>query len=186
MSDLDKLKEMVNSYPTIVQNLDTQIATLDPLINDLSEQKSAIENEVLAPLLADSNNYIQQKAIELTGIACILESCTACTSGGYGISNLTDWAIVSGGCVLVPPATSFVIVWGPNDCDPLGPIEDADQYQRQMYFAEAYGHIHDPVDINGTYGIEANMTNLNTGKTILQNNKAKYETVRSIYEQYTS
>jgi len=182
MGDIEKLGEMVNSYPTTISNIDKQIASLNPVISDLNDQKTAIENLVLAPLKDDSDIYLSQKAIELTGVgACNPVSCTVCTYGGYGVSNLTDWIIVSAGAVCPNP----VSVWSPGDLDPLGTVEESEQYQRQLDFAEAYGHITDAIGTNGTYGLNANISNLTTGKTILENNKAKYEHILSLYSQYT-
>lgn len=190
MSDIEKLQEMVNGYPKTIQDIDTQISFLDTNISDLNDQKNAIENIVFPPLVSGSDGYLTLKATELTGLgACSPVNCVVCTYGGYGVSNLTDWVIVSAGSSC---PTTGVIVWGPGSTpsgspfpDPLGPVEDAEQYQRQVDFEQAYGHINDPVGLNGTYGISANISNLTTGKTILENNKAKYENVLAIYSQYT-
>lgn len=180
MSDIDKLREMVASYPDTIQGYEDQITSIDGLITDIDDEISAIENEVMTPLLSASDAYLAQKAIDL-GVAECGGLCTVCTSGSYGVSNLTEWAIVSGGC---PPILNN-IVFKSSD---VSPSVDADQYYRQIDFEEAYGHIHDPIDASityGTYGLLANKSNLSVGKSVVEKNKAKIETIFPIYEQFT-
>lgn len=176
MSDLDKLKEMVAGYPKQISDLESQITSIDNLITDVDDQVSAIENEVMAPMLSASNAYIAQKAIALGG--------TPCTSGSYGVSNLTEWAIVNGPCPPIIPESPVIF-----DSSSVSPSVDPEQYYRQLDFEEAYGHIHDPIDASityGTYGLLANKGNLQTGKSVVQKNKAKIETIFPIYEQFTT
>jgi len=182
MTDIDKLREMVASYPGLIQDLEEQSDGLQDIITDLSEQQQAIENEVMAPLLVDSDAYLVIKASSLTVSGSCFGSCNVCTSGGYGVSNLTDWAIVSGGC----PPMPHNVVWDSSDVLPSGTTRDAAQYWTQVDFATAYGHIHDDVGTTyGTYGIEDNIINVGVGKSITDKNKTKYEEVLSIYDQYT-
>lgn len=172
MTDLDKLTEMVNGYPQTISDLEDSIAALEVIITDLGEQRQAIENEVLAPLTSASNVYGEAKA-DSYGVVY-----SFCTSGSYGVSNLTEWAVVSGGC---PPDDHNVVF---KDSDVSSTV-DAEQYQRQLDFAEAYGHIHDEVGASGTYGIADTVTNLQTGKNIQTINKNKIEAVKTVYEKFT-
>ena len=177
MSDLTKLQEMVAGYPDQIQQMEDSITELTSIAADLQEQREAIENVVLAGLKSDSDAYLVQKAIDLTGVSCV-QACSYCTSGSYGVSNLTEWAIVSGGC---PPSTHIVVF----DSSDVSATVDPEQYQRQIDFAESYDHIHKEVDETGTYGIKHTRNNVNTGKGIVQINKAKIETVKEIYEKFT-
>jgi hypothetical protein len=170
MSDIDKLTEMVNGYPKQIQDMEEQIDSLNEIITDLTEQQQAIENEVLAPLTVDSNTYGDAKAVSFG------PTHSFCTSGAYGVSNLTEWAVVDGDCLGI-----HTVVWTSDD---VSPSVDAEQYYRQVDFAEAYGHIHDEVGENGTYGIADNKSNITTGKNIITTNKDKIETVQAIYEQF--
>ena len=186
MSDLDKLKEMVAGYPKQISDLESQITSIDNLITDVDDQVSAIENEVMAPMLSASNVYLADKTLELGGILC--------TYGSYGVSNLTEWAIIAlpGPCPVSwppPPVPPTVILWDSSSVTPSGTPEEVEQYYRQQDFPEAYGHIHDPIDASityGTYGLLANKGNLQTGKSVVQKNKAKIETIFPIYEQFTT
>lgn len=177
MSDVTKLTEMVDGYPDQIQQMADSIAELTSIAADLQEQREAIENVVLAGLTADSDAYLTQKALDLTGVSCV-QPCSYCTSGSYGVSNLTEWAIVSGGC---PPSTHIVVF----DSSDVSPTVDPEQNQRQIDFADAYDHIWKTVDATGTYGIKGTRDNVNTGKGIVQINKAKIEEVLEIYEKFT-
>jgi len=176
MSDVSKLTEMVNGYDEQIQQLDDSITELTSVSNDLADQRAAIENVVMDSLKTDSDSYLTQKAIDL-GIGDCGGTCSVCTSGGYGTTNLTDWAIVSGGC---PPSTK-INVFTSNS---VSVSVDPDQYQRQLDFVEAYDHIHKEVDATGTYGIQGNKDNIDTGKSILQINKSKIQTVKALYEGF--
>jgi len=176
MSDVDKLREMVAGYPEQIQQMEDSITELTSIAADLQEQREAIENVVLADLTAQSNAYLAQKAIDL-GVSSCGGICSYCTSGSYGVSNLTEWAIVSGGC---PPSIHIVVF----DSSDVSPTVDPDQYQRQLDFPEAYDHIWKTVDETGTYGIKSTRDNVNIGKGIVEINKAKIETVKVIYEKF--
>lgn len=174
MSDVTKLQEMVAGYPDQIQQLEDSITELTVIADDLQEQREAIENVVLAGLTADSDSWIAQKAIDL-GVGSCGGTCSVCTSGDYGVSNLTEWAIVSGGC---PPSTHIVVF-------DSGDVADTEQLQRVSDFAEAYDHIWKALDETGTYGIKATRDNVNTGKSIVEINKTKIEAVLEVYEKFT-
>lgn len=180
MSDVTKLREMVSEYPDTIEDLEDSIDSLSTLVTGLSAERAAIENIVLSALVSASDAYLAQKALDLTGVSCVDISCSVCTSGGYGDSNITEWAIVSGGC-----GGMHNVVWTDTDVSSSGESADAAQYERQQDFAEAYDHIHASLGVNGTYGIQENINNLITGRSILTNNKDKIEDVLAIYSQYT-
>lgn len=175
MSDKLKLIGMVNSYPTSIENLEKSIDSIDALITDLTEQKQAIQNVVMSELTSASTVYLTDKAASFEGTHSF------CTSGGYGTSNLTDWAIVSGGCV-----GSHTVVFKSSNLSPTPSGEgDALQIERQSDFAEAYDHITATVGLGGTYGINDTISNLQTGRGIVVINKNKIETILGIYSEHT-
>jgi hypothetical protein len=181
MSDIDKLTEMVEGYPEQISQMGDSITELTAIAADLQEQREAVENVVLSAETSGSNIYLNQKAIDL-GVAECDGTCSVCTSGDYGVSNITEWAIVSGGC----PPSSHIVVWDSSSVTVSGgTVEDQAQYQRQVDFNNAYDHIHHPVDETGTYGLKGNRDNVLIGKGIVEINKAKIEQVLEIYEKFT-
>ena len=175
MSDKTKLQAMVAEYPTSIENLQKSLDSIDALITDLTEQKEAIQNVVMSELTSASTVYLTEKAESFDGTHSF------CTSGGYGTSNLTDWAIVSGGCV--GPHT-VVFKSGNLSPTPSGG-GDALQIERQSDFAEAYDHITATVGLGGTYGINDTISNMQTGRSIVVINKNKIETILGIYSEHT-
>jgi hypothetical protein len=180
MSDIEKLTEMVNIIlPEFIENANTTIIGLSAQKVDLLDQISAIENEILTPMLSASDGYLVQKVLDLEVSECG-GTCSICTSGDYGVSNLTEWAIVSGGCL-----DSHIVVWDSNNVSPSGSIADQEQYQRQVDFEEAYGHIHDSLGTTfGTYGLQGLIDGIDIGLDIQKKNKAKYEIVLDIYDDF--
>ncbi len=171
-TDLEKLQEMVEGYPQTITDLEDSITNLTEIKTDLNEQRQAIENEVMAPLKTDSDSYLAAKALTFGAMH------TYCTSGSYGTANLTEWAIVSGGC----PPSPHNVVFTSSD---VSAIVDPEQYQRQLDFAESYTHINDEVGENGTYGIQDTADNIQQGIDIQTINKNKIEAVKTVYEKFT-
>lgn len=183
MSDQEKLQEMVDEIlPAEIENASTSIVGLSAQKVELQDQISAIENIVLSAETSASDGYLTQKALDL-GVAECGGTCFICKGATYGDSNLTDWIIVSGGC---PPAPS-ITVWDSSDVTPSGGTpEDNAQYQRQVDFGEAYGHIHDPLGTTfGTYGLQGLIDGIDVGLGIQYKNKDKLETVLDIYDDFT-
>lgn len=183
MSDQEKLQEMVDVIlPEAIENASTAIVGLSAQKVDLQDQISAIENIVLSEETSASDGYLVQKALDLGATECG-GTCSVCTSGDYGVSNLTEWAIVSGGC----PSSPHIVVWSDSDLSPSGGSpEDNAQYQRQVNFPEAYGHIHDPLGTAfGTYGLQGLIDGIDIGLDIQHKNRNKWETVLDIYDDFT-
>jgi len=127
----------------------------------------------MATATTDSDAFLAQKSLDL-GVGSCGGTCSVCTSGGYGVTNLTDWAIVSGGC---PPAPHKVVY---KNAD----VTDTDQITRVSDFAAAYNHIWQELGTDGTYGIKPTRDSVNTGKSIVNKNKDKTEQVQEIYTRY--
>lgn len=191
MSDIDKLREMVDGYPDQIQQMEDSITELTAIAEDLQEQREAIENVVLAGLESDSDDYLDQLLIDLEneGKCGTLSGCTLTKGANYGVNgNLSDWVITKEVATTIPnpvpppptiPTTIQVPVSAGDD------LTEGDQYQRQEDSLEAYDHIWKEVDETGTYGIKHTRDNVNTGKGIVEINKAKIETVLEIYEKFT-
>lgn len=182
MSDATKLQEMVDAYPDQIQQAEDSITELTAIAADLQEQREAIENVVLAPATTDSDAYLAAKLIELGGDNIV-------KGASYGVSDITNWKIQKTTTVpnpTPPPlniTTTTTLLQG-SDLDGTGSQADIDQYQRQNDFAEGYDHIWKDVDETGTYGIKGTRDNVNTGKGIVEINKAKIEDVLEVYQRY--
>lgn len=190
MSDLTKLQEMVDGYPEQIQQMEDSIVELTAIATDLQEQREAIENVVLAGFESDSDDYLDQLLIDLENEnKCgVLSGCTLTKGINYGVNgNLSDWVIskeveIEVPNPLPPPPTITTTIQVPVSAGSA--LTEGDQYQRQQDSLEADDHIWKAVDETGTYGIKSTRDNVNTGKGIVQINKAKIETVLEIYEKF--
>ncbi len=165
------LSEMVSAYEQKVIDLTTGLTSIAESIVDLEGQVSAAEN-TLSEIRSDTDTWGTAKAATSGAMF------TFCTSGSYGISNLTQWAIVSGGTGCTPPHNIMYTVSDVTSAD------EYDQWLRRLDFDEIYDHINDSVDVNGTYGLEANVANLETAESVLEADKEKYEDMVETYERY--
>lgn len=175
MSDKEKLRAMVAEYPTTIEDLSRSIDSIDALILDLQEQKEAILDAVMAPIVSASNLFLEQEAADYG------PTYTYCTSGDYGNSNITEWSVIEGTC---NGPHRVVLESSDLEIAPSGSVE-ALQLKRQSDFEEAYDHIHATVGLGGTYGINDTISNLQTSRGILVINKNKIETILPIYSEHT-
>lgn len=163
------LSEMVSAYEQKIVDLTTGLTSIAESIVDLEGQVTEAES-TLSEITSATNVWGIAKAASFSGTHAW------CTSGSYGVSNLTEWAVVSGACV-APSATIYT--W-----TDITSATEYDQWLRKLDFDEIYDHVNDSVDVNGTYGLEANITNLETAEDVLNADKAKYEDLVETYERY--
>ena len=63
---------------------------------------------------------------------------------------------------------------------------DADIIQDQDAFALGYDEINAAIDLNGTYGLNARVSNITTGRDVQVLNRAKYQSFVTLYEPYAA
>jgi len=166
------LSELVSAYSQKIENLTLSLVSISANIIDLQAQQSTA-NSTLTDLTASSDAWGTWKALQF-GVPSAVEFCT---SGSYGVSNLTEWGIVSGGgCGSQKP-----VIYKPSD---VSTSEHPNQYYRQEDFAEIYDHINDSIDVNGTYGLAATIVNLQTAESVAEANRDKYTALVSSYGRY--
>lgn len=163
------LSEMVSAYELKITNLTIGLVSVSASILDLQEQKGEAD-DTISEIVSDTNEWGTAKAA-VSGAAY-----SWCTSGSYGVSNLTEWAVVSGAC-----SAAHIITYTWSDVTSSG---EPEQWTRKLDFDEIYDHINDSVDVNGTYGLEANIVNLQTAESVLEADKDKYEDLVETYERY--
>ncbi len=172
MSDYDVFQEIVDALPTTVSNLNTGITELNSSISGLTDEKSAIEWS-MSVMTTGASAWMDWKANDLGAYTVI-------TSGGWSVSNLTEWAIVD-----LAVSKSNSVVYSDTDVTSASPpsLPETQQYNRQTGFSEAYDHIWKDNGLDGTYGIVARKTGLNTGLGLMENNRDKYKAVLKVYDR---
>jgi len=174
MADIDVIQKMVDDLPAVIENLDLSITKIDTTINTLQGQQDAIEDFVQSNMVTASDAWIVAKKNELNPTYVV------CTSGNYGITNLTEWAIVTPSCT--PPLT---IIYSDVDVTSGAPsAAETQQYNRQLEFPILYDFIYDDLSVDGTYGLDDKIDKLDTAKSLQQKNRTMYEDVLKSLSKY--
>lgn len=173
MSYYETLQDMIDILPDTISNLDTGIDNLQDSIDGLTAEQNAIE-WTFTLMSTASSAWMDDKANDLD------PTYTVITSGGWSVSNLTEWAITD-------PAANpdQSVIYSDTDVVSAAPPSGAEtkQYNRQIGFASAYDHIHKDPGTDGTYGIAPKKTSLTTGKSLQTTNRDKYKEVLKVYER---
>ena len=175
------LRDLVSDLPGVIENLQTSITNIDGVLTILGQQKNAVENDVMGIMTSASDDWGAWKANDLNPTYSFV------TSGSYGTTNITEWAIVDP--VQPSQGVNYVIYTSAmvTSAGPAADSSEARQYDRQIEFVNAYEHVNDAVGISpGTYGIDEKISALTDGKTLAQNNEAKYTEVLKIYDKYNN
>jgi hypothetical protein len=182
--DLSFLEDLISDYQVQIGNLDTQLISLDDLITNLQAQRVAIEDCVLQPLLDESDIFLQDKKAEFESL--FPDDIISVVKGSnYGPvtneSNLSDWIITR---TYEVSASTFVETLLDGSSLTGSDPDIVEQITRQADYLVGNGHIHDDVGLSGTYGIIGQISNINQGKSILQNNKNKLQSAVSTYSKF--
>jgi hypothetical protein len=178
------LRDLVSDLPGVIENLQKSIDSITNTLLALSGQRSAVSNDVMGVMTSASDDWTTWKASDMG-------TYQVSSWGSYGTSNLTEWWIYDPASRPYNNATNpLYVVYQSSDVTSAGPAEDnseARQYDRQIEFPLSLDHIDDTFGISpGTYGIDEKIDALQDGKTLAENNEAKYTEVLKIYDKYNN
>lgn len=172
MSDYEVFQEILDVLPDTISNLDSGIYELNTSIDGLTDEKSSIEWG-MSVMTSASDWYLDWWSNVYGG--------TVMTSGDYGVTNVTEWAIVD---TSKPSGGWDYVVYSDTDVTSGSPGSYlTEQYNRQIGFPDAYDHIYKTNGLDGTYGIDARKSGLNTGKGLMEDNRDFYSTVLKVYDR---
>lgn len=168
----NKLKEMINSADDQVDSIDDSTSQIEIQIEDLEEQRNAIQYGILDVASLDMSGYLEFTKLPEKGGDYI-------TFGvDFNVTNITDWNIYR--TEIVPPDTVVYAFEGAgwdNDSEIIG-LEDNWQF--------GYDYINHTFDTSGTYGILARINQLYNALNILLSNRTKIEDSKTEFENYAS
>jgi len=196
------LEEVFDAAPENLQGIDNSIASIDLRIADLQELKDDITFRILWVTRTIVIEWIEAKVAELiandpdaNGSGDILAEYDYTVDSTYWngqstqpvgtILNLQDWQIRKRTRTAINKSWSSwntVYDWTNIIVDAVTDVIDA---STQFDYGWDY-IIQDPIDQDGTYGINANMDALSIGKTILEYDKAKVEDSLDILPVFVS
>jgi len=164
----DKLTEMVNNVDDQVSALNDSTAQLITQITELEEQRDAIQYGLLDEIAIDMSGYLEIVKLPDVGGSYI-------TFGAdYNVLNVTDWVIYDVGDNPVYIYDDIIHGW---DGD-VNIIVWEDKWQF------GYNYINQAFGLNGTYGLQARIDQLENGLSLLVQNKDKIEGTEDAFSGY--
>ncbi len=166
-SDQTFLNDLIGDLPNTISQLDTAIENIDDQITFLQDDQTGA-NHIMSMMTTAATVWMDVKATELHPAANVA------TSGSWGISNLTEWAIVTAG---KPIYTDTDVTSGAPSAG------ETQHYNRQIDFPLAYDHINHSLGTDGTYGLSDKATNLGTARTLQVSNREAFSAILKAYDR---
>ena len=176
---IDKIKEMVDSYPDKIEGTQNQINAVDKQIAEFQEQQDALQQileqlyeEVVNDFLVTSCDFLYRgpQFYSGTGIGDI-DSTLVNWEGYFLVSDPiigTDYFDVS---VNPPESKTYDETFDPYYVNYVDDTSIQDKYDE---FLETIDYIHHPIGTTGMYGTKGNIANLQNAKSALESNKQKF------------
>lgn len=180
---IDKIKEMVDSYPDKIEGIMDQVAGIDAQIDEFQQQQNALQ---------ETMEQISTEVLEVLEPQCDVLHRGTNFYGGTGIgnidSNIVNWQAFN---EVQNPNTGdnyYDISVDPPEEKPydntftpyeLVTIDDSSVQDKYDEFAEVVDYIHHPIGLTGMYGTKGNIENLNNAKGVLNASKQKFTDAQS-------
>ena len=156
-----------------VEEIVAQIDYTNDTIEDLQELKSDIQDRIIGVTKLRMDEFIDSKVEEFESENLNVNITYSAVYGDtYGVSDIADWRIIEifNDGVNSPTET---LVYSFDDLEDQDLIDDSEEFEF------GYKWITDPLiigeDLNGSYGIDQQITSMQRGLIILLNNKAHVE-----------
>lgn len=176
---IEKIKNMVDSYPDRIEGIGEQLAGLDHQINEYQQEQDALQQvleqiyeEVVTGFLVPSCDFLYRGNNFYSG------------SGIGNInSNIENWQAYrlvenpSLGTNYYDVSSSPPVEKSYNeDFTPYESItiDESSISEKYEEFAVTIDYIHHPVGLTGLYGIKGNITTLQNARGVLLNTKQKF------------
>lgn len=168
----NRLTEMIREAPEQSEALASSIGSVTTEIGEITKDRTAVQEGVAGIARDNLMNYLENtKMAEVGGDAVVYGGTFGTIS--YGTGNITDWHIDS----TAVPIYEYLGVGWDGDTTLIELIEDYD-------FANDF--ITRPLTSGATYGYNPNITSLNEGKDILQENKDKIDESIDVFSRYAT
>ena len=190
-ASVNKLTQMVKDAPDQSAGLSNAISSVTSEITDLSKQKAALTDGVCGTSESELVDYLENVKLPEISIDSTSEHRVQYGASfgtiDYVTGNISDWAIQKLVSItptpppILPPVPTWVDVYVYQ-----GVGWDDDETITQLITDYAFGndYIERPLTSGATYGLTANISTLNSGKSILQTNKAKVDSSVDVLSRY--
>ena len=184
MSDVQKLKQMAKEAPDLSAATGVNISAIGDAVTELNTQKDAVQDGVCGTAETQAIAYITGIVLPLWQL--VQPTAYVVYGAGFGsiawsdpgpVGNLSAWSIWF---IPVPalPVPVLLYPYTPG-VDPIYDVLVAD-------YAFGNDQLTRPLIDGATYGINGNITALNAGKSILQENQDKLDGIPDVYSRYSS
>jgi hypothetical protein len=161
-----KLREMINSADQQAEDIDNSVSQIDVQLTELQSQHDAIREGMLDVIVSDMTSYL-----EITKIAEVGGSSVA-YDPDFGESTVTTFYILD--------STGGILY----EFEGIGWDSDTQIIDWVDKFDFGYDYLVHPLGIDGTYGIDDKITQLQNAKNLLTLNKSKVEDSKAAFEDY--
>ncbi|MFW9871769.1 MAG: hypothetical protein ACFFG0_01620 [Candidatus Thorarchaeota archaeon] len=176
------LRQMINNVESQSENLESSITQVDEQIDDLTDQIDGVQNGMCAVAEFELTAYMdgtKVPALEILygGMFTIPFVFTPGANYGtinYSTGGITDWTVKD------DDGTTVYEYEGDN--------WDSDSIISTLISDYSFGndYLTRPLTDGATYGLIPSKTNLETAKSILQENKDKIDASETAFEDYAS
>lgn len=170
----NKLTSMIKQAPGQVEGLLDNVNAISDEVDSLTEQRNAVQNGVCGKTKSDAIDLIENTILIDTTGDNVVYGPTFGLIQYTPAGNLTDWEIVK----IVAFLPVVIYTYTPGD------YPDLDQWVTDFAFGADY--ITRPLTSGATYGFNANISTLNQGKSILQNNASKVNASMDVFSRYAT
>jgi hypothetical protein len=181
IADTNKLTSMIKSAPGLSAGVGNNIASVQSAIDELTDQRSAVENGLCGTSKSRAITYIEDNILPLYPGGYIVYGANF-GQIEYEVGNIADWAIYINVTPPLPappiPVPTLAYAYTPGDYPELDTMVDD--------YAFGNDQLTRPLTSGATYGIIPNIETLNDGKDILQENKDKLDAIPDIFSRYAT
>lgn len=177
MAASDVLRQMINDSDDQVSDIESSIGQIDGLIDDTQTQIDGLEDGMCTPSENDLTTYLDGP--KLSELELLYGPCTVSYGPNYGSIDYTDGGIIDWE---VLDSTAGVVY------KYLGVNWDGDATITKLIgdFDFANDYLTRPLTSGASYGLKPYKSNLNTAKSLLNQNKTKIADSKTALEDYAS
>lgn len=181
-ADTDRLKIMAKNAPAKAAGIEASIASVETIVDDLTKEKSAIQNGVCGTTKSELIEYLEgNKLTEIQSLyGTIINEPFSVDYGplfgniSYTNGGITDWSIID--------------VSGNIKYEYNGTNWDSDTAISELISDYSFGndYLTRPLTSGATYGINGQISSLNSAVNLLNENADKVADSQAIFLKYAT
>ncbi len=165
-TESSKLRELINNSDQQAEEIDSSLSQIDTQLIEMQSQHDAIQEGLLDIITSDMTSYLEDiKIVEVGGSSVTYDP-------DFGDSTVSTFHILD--------STGNTLY----EYEGIGWDDDTSIQTWVIQFDFGYDYLIHPLGIDGTYGINDRITQLQNAKNLLELNKTKVTDSKTIFEDY--